>query len=74
MSSSANTKKRKDVTRRERIAALRARQKRAERRRNLITLGAIGGAAAVIIGAVAGYAAGRGRRPRGRAGRRPSGA
>ena len=40
-------------------AALRAQQKRAERRRNLLTIGAITAAAAVIIGGVAWYAATR---------------
>jgi hypothetical protein len=53
-----NSKKAKQ-TARERVAAVRARQKRAERRRNLITIGAITAAAAVIIGGVAWYAASR---------------
>jgi hypothetical protein len=46
-------KKGKQAARRERIAALRAEQKRAERHRNLITIGAIGAiaaGAAVITG------------------------
>jgi Protein of unknown function (DUF3105) len=55
----ANTKKGKQAARRERVAALRAQQKRAERRRNLITIGAIAVAAAVVIGGVAWYAASR---------------
>jgi Protein of unknown function (DUF3105) len=54
-----NAKKGKPAARRERVAALRAQQKRAERRRNLITIGAIGAVAALIIGAVAWYAASR---------------
>jgi hypothetical protein len=54
-----NTKKDKQAARRERVAALRARQQRAERRRNLITIGAIAAVAAVIIGVVAWYAASR---------------
>jgi hypothetical protein len=54
-----NTKKGKQAARRERVTALRAQQKRAERRRNLITIGAITAVAAVIIGAVAWYAASR---------------
>ena len=41
-----------EAARRERIAALRAQQKRAGRRRNLITFGAIGAVAAFIIGVV----------------------
>jgi len=53
-----NTKKGKQGARRERVAAIRAQQQRAKRRRNLITIGAIT-AAAVIIGAVAWYAASR---------------
>jgi hypothetical protein len=48
-----NTKKGRQAARRERVAALRAQQKRAERRRNLITIGAIAGVAAVIIGVIA---------------------
>ena len=55
-----NTKKGKQAARRDRVAALRAQQKRAERRRNLLTIGAITAAAAVIIGGVAWYAASRG--------------
>ena len=55
-----NTTKGKQAARRERVSALRARQKRAERRRNLITAGAVGTAAALIIGGVAWYAASRG--------------
>ena len=55
-----NAKKVKQAARRERVAALRAQQKRAERRRSLITIGAIAAVAAVIIGAVAWYAASRG--------------
>jgi hypothetical protein len=54
-----NTKKSKQAARRERVAALRAQQKRAERRRNLITIGAIAAVIAVIIGGVAWYAASR---------------
>ena len=54
-----NTRKGKQAARRERVAAIRAQQQRAERCRNLITLGVITAAAAVIIGAVAWYAAGR---------------
>jgi hypothetical protein len=52
-------KKSKQVGRRERVAAMRAQQKRAERRRNLITIGAIGVVVAVIIGVVAWYTASR---------------
>ena len=56
-----NTKKAgRQAARRERVEALRAQQKRAERRRYLITIGAIAAAAAVIIGGVAWYAASRG--------------
>jgi hypothetical protein len=55
-----NAKKVKQAARRERVAAMRAQQKRAERRRNLITVGAIAAVAAVIIGVVAWYAASRG--------------
>jgi hypothetical protein len=55
-----DAKKGKQPARRERVAALRAQQKRAERRRNLITAGAIGAVAALIIGGVAWYAASRG--------------
>ena len=54
-----NTRKGKQVARRERVAAIRAQQQRAERRRNLMTLGAIIAAVAVIIGAVAWYVASR---------------
>jgi hypothetical protein len=54
-----NAKKGKQAARRERVAALRAQQKRAERRRYLITIGAIAAVAAVIIGVVAWYAASR---------------
>ena len=57
-----NAKKGKQAARRERVAALQAQQKRAQRRRNLITIGAIAAVAAVIIGAVAWYAASRGHR------------
>jgi len=53
-----HTRKGKQAACRERVAAIRAQQQRAERRRNLITIGAIA-AAAVIIGAVAWYAASR---------------
>ena len=56
----ANRKKGKQAARRERVAALRAQQERAERRRNLITIGAIAAVAVVVIGAVAWYAASRG--------------
>src|SRR6516225_9171716 len=55
-----NAKKGKQAGRRERVAAVRAKQKRAERRRNLITIGAIAAVVAVIIGGVAWYAASRG--------------
>jgi len=55
-----NAKKSKEAARRERVAAMRAEQKRAERRRNVITFGAIGVVIALIIGAVAWYAASRG--------------
>ena len=54
-----NTKKSRQAARRERVAAMRAQQKRAERRRNLITIGAIVAVAAVIIGGVAWYVASR---------------
>ena len=54
-----NAKKSKQAARRDRVAAMRAQQKRAERRRNLITIGAIVAVAAVIIGGVAWYAIGR---------------
>jgi hypothetical protein len=36
-----NAKKSKQAARRDRVAAMRARQQRAARRRNLITIGAI---------------------------------
>ena len=52
-----NARKGKQAARRERVAALCARQQRAERRRNLITIGAIAAVAVVIIGGVAWYAA-----------------
>ena len=55
-----NAKKGKQAARRERVAVMRAQQKRAERRRNLITIGAIAAVAAVIIGVVVRYAVGRG--------------
>jgi hypothetical protein len=55
-----NPKKGKQSARRERVEALRAQQQRAERRRNLITIGAIAAVAAVIIGVVAWYATSRG--------------
>ena len=45
---------------RKRVEAMRAQQGRADRRRNLITAGAIAVVAAVIIGVVAGYLATRG--------------
>ena len=54
-----NTKKGRQAARRERVEALRAQQKHAERRRNLITIGAIVAVAAVIIGGVAWYLASR---------------
>jgi hypothetical protein len=54
-----SAKKGKQAARRDRVAALRAQQKRAERRRNLFTIGAIGVVAALIIGGVAWYAASR---------------
>ena len=52
-------KKGDQAARRERVTVLRARQKRADRRRKLITAGAIGVVAALIIGAVVWYAVGR---------------
>lgn len=55
-----NAKRGKQAARRERVAALRTQQKRAERHRNLITIGAIAAVCAVIIGVVAWYAASRG--------------
>jgi hypothetical protein len=55
-----NTKKGRQAARRERVAALRAQQKRAERRRNLIAIGAIAGVAAVIAGVIAWSAVSRG--------------
>jgi hypothetical protein len=54
-----SAKKGKQAARRDRIAVLRAQQKRAERRRNLITAGAIAAVAALIIGGVAWYAVSR---------------
>jgi hypothetical protein len=54
-----SAKKGQQAARRERVEALRAQQKRAERRRNVITIGAIGVVAALIIGAVAWYLASR---------------
>jgi hypothetical protein len=54
-----NAKKSKQNAR-ERVAALRAQQKRAERRRNLITIGACVAVALAIIGGIAGYLASRG--------------
>ena len=54
-----DAKKGKQAARRERVAAVRAQQKRAEKRRNLITIGAIGAVVALIIGAVVWYAASR---------------
>jgi hypothetical protein len=57
---SGNKSSKKQAARRERVAALRAQQKRARRRRNLITIGAVTGAAAVITGGVTWYAVGRG--------------
>ena len=54
-----NARKSKQAARRDRVAAMRAQQKRAERRRNLITIGAIVAVAAVVIGGVAWYAASR---------------
>jgi hypothetical protein len=54
-----NAKNDKQAARRERVTALRAQQKRAERRRNLFTIGAIGVVAALIIAAVAWYAVSR---------------
>lgn len=45
---------------RERVAAMRAQQKRVERRRNLITFGAIAAAVVVVAGGVSWYAASRG--------------
>ncbi len=56
----ANTKKSKQAARRERVAAMRARQKRAERRRNRVTIGAIAAVIAVIIGVVTWTAVSRG--------------
>jgi hypothetical protein len=54
-----SAKKSKQAARSERVAALRAQEKRAERRRNLITIGAVGVVAALIIGGVVWYAVGR---------------
>ena len=54
-----NARKSKQAARRDRVAAMRAQQKRAERRRNLLTIGAIVAVVAVIIGGVAWYAASR---------------
>jgi hypothetical protein len=45
---------------RERVAATRARQKRADRRRNLITAGAVTAAVVLVGGGIAWYAASRG--------------
>jgi hypothetical protein len=45
-----NAKKGKQAARHERVAVMRAQQKRAEQRRNLITIGAITAVAAVIVG------------------------
>ena len=55
-----SAKKSKQAARRDRVAALRAQQKRAERRRILVAAGAIGVVVALIIGGVAWYAASRG--------------
>jgi hypothetical protein len=55
-----NAKKSKQAARRERVEALRAEQRRAERRRNLITIGAIAAVVVVIVGGVLGYALSRG--------------
>jgi hypothetical protein len=52
-----SAKKSKQAARNERVAALRAQEKRAERRRNLITIGAVAVVVALIIGGVAWYAA-----------------
>jgi hypothetical protein len=60
-----NAKKSKQAARRDRVAAMRAQQKRAERRRNLITIGAIAAVAVVIIGGLAWYAIGRSSSSRG---------
>jgi len=49
-----------DTARREKIAALRAAEQRAERRRKRIRIGAIAAAAVVIIGGIAGYVVSRG--------------
>jgi hypothetical protein len=54
-----NAKKSKQAARSDRVAAMRAQQKRAARRRNLITIGAIVAVAAVITGGVAWCAASR---------------
>jgi hypothetical protein len=54
-----NAKKSKQAAR-ERVAAMRAQQKRAERRRNLITIGASAAVALAVIGGIAGYLASRG--------------
>jgi hypothetical protein len=54
-----NAKKSKQAAR-ERVAAMRAQQKRAERRRNLITMGAIAAVALATVGGIAGYLASRG--------------
>ena len=64
-----DAKKGKQPARRERVAALRAQQKRAERRRNLIFAGALGAVAALIIGGVAWYAASRSSNNAGSGGR-----
>jgi hypothetical protein len=54
-----NAKKGRQAARRDRVAAVRARQRRADRRRNLLTIGAVVAVAAVIIVAVAWYAVSR---------------
>lgn len=55
-----SAKKSKETASRERVAALRAEQRRAERRRNLLIFGVIGVVVALIIGGVAWYAVSRG--------------
>jgi hypothetical protein len=58
-----NTKKHNKQNARERVAAMRAQQKRADRRRNLITVGASVAVALAVIGGIAGYVASRGPAP-----------
>jgi hypothetical protein len=58
----AKTKSGKQAAR-ERVAAMRAQQRRAEQHRNLITIGAIAGVVALVIGGVSWYAVSRGGGP-----------